>query len=662
MTGSGPADDDGEPADPARLRNIGIVAHINAGKTTLTERILFDTGRQRTLGDVDAGTATTDWLREEQERGISISAAVTRVSWRGNAVQIVDTPGHVDFAAEVERSLRVLDGAVVVLDGVRGVETQTETVWRSIERLAVPRLAFVNKLDRSTADYDACVAGLARDLAARPLPVVVPILEDGVFVGLIDAVGRRFRTWGSGAPPSAERIDACHQVVVEACADRDEQVFAAFVDGRDIDPDALHAVIRRATLAGDLTPVFGGSALRNRGVEPLLDGVCRYLPSPLERVESAQGEGFLALVFKVQIARDGSGPEALIRVYRDRVSVGDEIETAGGERFRVDRVQAVHAMEREDRRAAGAGEIVAIRAPRLLRTGETLRAPGGDEELEPLTFSMPVLATTVEPRSADELPELLRHARELAAEDPTLRIEEDQDRGGVVVRGMGELHLEVFAERLARVLSSAPRLGRPSVVHLETVAAAAEAEAECTRQLGEVSIRAWARVWVEPLPGRSTPVFRWAVSASGAAPELRAEVLAELEARARAGFASPHAVGGVAIEVRELGAGGPPDMARSLIHEAVALACRRAMVQGGLVFAEPWTRIEVVTPLDATGTVLADLRSRGAQIAEVGGDELGSRIRARMPLDRLLGYATALRSMTRGRGRFELRIEGFASS
>lgn len=668
---TGRATDPRDPEDVSRWRNIGIVAHINAGKTTLTERILFDTGRQRFCGDVDSGTATTDWQREEQERGISIDAVVTDVPWRGLRIQLVDTPGHVDFAAEVERSLRVLDGAIVVVDGIRGVEPQTESVWRLLDRLCIPRIVFVNKLDRSSADFDSAVESVSAALGCRPIPIVVPMPgEDGALGGLLDAVGGRFACWNAPSP-SREQIEAARVAVVEACADLDEDVLRAFVDGKPVEEAALHRALRSGATGREIVPVFCGSALRNRGVEPLLDGVCRYLPSPLERLDALlpeapadDADATLAFVFKLGIEAGAEAEEderlALARVFRGGLCVGDVLETADGTPVRVERMFAVHAMQRSEIGRAGPGAIVGLVADRSLRTGETLRRAGTAVVLEPIRFSEPVLATRFEPRSAAGLQDLEAAAVALARGDPTLHVGTDPETGSLLVSGMGELHLDVFRVRLERRLGAEVRMGTPSVVRSETVAGPADAEAECVRAVGAQRIRALARVHVEPAPERGV-VFRWAV-AKPVPDGVRDEVLRELRALSEVGLHAPVPARDLAVEVQDVAFDGPPEMVVPLLAEATGLACRRAIEAGGAVELEPWVRFHVSTPAEARSAVLADLRSRGARIEEVlPGLEI-TELRGAAPLARLLGYATPLRSMTRGKGRFELMPEGLAAT
>jgi elongation factor G len=655
MTGPSPVP--GPPPDRSRWRNIGIVAHINAGKTTLTERILFDTGRQRHCGDVDSGTATTDWQREEQERGISIEAAVTDVHWRGYRIQLVDTPGHVDFAAEVERVLRVLDGAVVVVDGVRGVEPQTEAVWQLLDRVAVPRLIFVNKLDRSSADFGRVLRSIDDQLGARPVPLVMPVRgTDGGLAGLVDAVGGRRAVWAEVAPVGPEFDDLIARTV-DCCGDLDDELLATFVSEGGVDEAEIHAALRRIARSRAAVPVFAGSALNNRGIEPLLDGICRYLPSPLDRLATllpdqrpGEEEAALAFVFKTAV-----GPQrvlALARVFRGQIRPGMPLETGEAAPLRLRGLWKVHADDFTPLESAGPGAIVALSTDLLLRTGETLRAPSTAVRLEPIRFSEPVLASRVEPRAAADAAALIEAARELAVGDPTLRVEIDETSGALLVAGMGELHLDVFRDRLQRTFGETVHFGAPGVLCYETVAGPGVGTADCERAVGAARIRAHARVLVEPAPGQGVR-FRWAVPGD-VADVVRDELLTELSGLAAGGFHAAVPARDIALEVVEASSDGPAQMARPLLAEAVGLAVRRAVEDAGPVRLEPTARLLVSVPHESLGSVLAELRSRGARIEEVLPGAEVTEVRGTVLLRRMLGYATPLRSMSRGRGTFEL--------
>ncbi|MEY2980104.1 MAG: hypothetical protein RL562_331 [Planctomycetota bacterium] len=642
-------------SSPDRLRNIGIVAHINAGKTTLTERVLFDTGRQRHLGDVDSGTATTDWRREEQERGISIEAAVTNVTWRGFRIQVVDTPGHVDFAAEVERTLRVLDGAVVVIDGVRGVEPQTEAVWRLLDRLGIPRIVFINKLDRPTADFARAVDSVRERLGAALVPVVIPrIGPDGALAGLVDAIGGRSMAW-EGAPPEPEQVESVVAATLDRLGEFDDELLARFVETGDVPEADRHAALARATSARRLVPVFAGSALRNRGIEPLLDGVCRYLPSPAQRpLPAGVGEGSLAFVFKHAVGPDGD--HVWVRVLRDRLRVGARYRVGSDREIVIRELATVHAETLEPVVEAGVGAIVAAVADQPLRTGATIRGDGQEHELEPIHFSEPVLAVRLEPRAAEELPELVERAAALAAADPTLVVRLDPASGQLEVAGMGELHLDVFRARLERRLGRPVRASALTVRFAGTVVEPAQGEAEVERSLGGHRVRARAQASVEAAPGRGI-VRRWAVPTA-----LGEGVRAEVD-RALRGFMVPVGEEDVeptdlVLEIRALSGEGDEQMLSPLLGEAAVLALRRAVHAGGAKRLEPWVRFLVEAPLELRSPVLADLRARGAQVEEVQATLAAAQIRGIVPLRRILGYATPLRSMTRGAGVFEIQPIG----
>ncbi|MEM7198749.1 MAG: translation factor GTPase family protein [Planctomycetota bacterium] len=658
------------PAE-SKVRNLGIVAHINAGKTTLTEQVLFATGRQRFAGAVDDGTATMDYLAEEQQRGISITAAVTCVAWKGYRLNLIDTPGHVDFTAEVERCLAVLDGVVVVLDGTKGVESQTETVWRQADARRAPRIAFVNKLDRDAGDFGAAVQSLTERLGCRPVPIAWPVQRDGALVGWVDVLAGAVR--GDDGRPLEGVVDlaAARTELIEALADLDEEIMRAFVEERDVPVDRLHAALRRGTLEGQLVPVFGGTALRNRGVDALLDAVCRYLPSPLDagpvRAPGPQGgtqtreprreAPFCALVFKTHVDPQ-EGSVHLARVYSGTLSAGDRVQRAAGEEpFAVEGLWTMHAEDREPLPRAVPGDVVVIGAAVALRTGDTLFAPGHAIQLEPVQFPRPVLTMAVEPRIAEEADLLEAGAQALARDDPTLTVTSDPDTGRLLVSGMGELHLEVFQSRLARRLGGRARFGRPTVACVETVTREARASAEC-RAGGEGSARAVVGVRVTPASGvaRVANALTQPVPEGAPVPEL----LCELEARLRSGLAGAFPVVDVFVELVAVDGDAAGDAGDVLFLEALAVACRKAMVAAKPRLLEPLMSYVVTTPADQLSGVLADLRSRGAALEAVDSGAAPAQVTGKIRLRRVLGYATRLRSLTRGLGNVSLRPCGFA--
>jgi elongation factor G len=649
-----------------QLRNIGIVAHINAGKTTLTERILFDSGVQSFMGEVDEGTATMDWMVEEQRRGISITAAITHVDWGGYRVNLIDTPGHVDFTAEVERCLRVLDGVVVVLDAVRGVESQTEMIWRQVEAFGIPRLVFVNKMDRETADFAGSVVALVERLGCRALPLALPVRKDGRLQGLVDVVHDVVR---GKEPEGGPGWELSRQAVVEVCADYDEEIMRDFVDGRFVAEPRLTAALRRAVLACEVVPVLAGAALPNRGVDLLLDAVCRYLPSPLDRpvltdasggtvrrLKVDHGAPFCGLLFKVQI--EGGDRLYYVRVYCGTLRVGD---TVGSSRHpgeaRIEAIWAMHAMHREEVPEARAGDVVVVAMPAAgeLRTGESLFDPGHPVTLAPLHFPPPVLTRSLEAARGEDADELEAAARSLVGEDPTLVLSFGADTGGLLVSGMGELHLQVFGQRLQAALGCDVRLGAPQVLRRETVTQQVEARGECRRHLDGEERSTVVRLVLEPVPGLGPA----AVGDVDLEPALAQKVRDLLESQVRMGLRGTHPAQDLKVHVSEVVGGVSGPDGEAMLGAALAIACRKAAAEAGVVTLEPSMGYDIHCPAETLSAVLADLNARGAQIHDVKPGVGDANVRGRVALGRVLGYTTRLRSMTRGLGTMSLTPVGF---
>lgn len=652
-----------------RLRTFGIVAHIDAGKTTLTERILFDSGAQAWVGSVDDGTATMDWMPAERARGISITAAATRVAWNGHTLQVVDTPGHVDFVAEVERCLRVIDGVVVVVDGVRGVESQTRAVWQQAVAAGLPRLVFVNKLDRSGADFGAAIAELAEEFECAAVPLIVPFRDEaGGFAGLGDTLGGAVQ-WFEGRP-SADSVPAlqaalevAHDRVLEFVADRDDALLADVLAGQRIAVHRLQAVLRREFLAGRVVPVLGGSALYNRGVDWLLDAVAAFLPAVGElprrpggvvgpwSVDRAGDPGapFGGLVFKVQHLDTVWN---YVRVVRGRLEPGAAL-VRGGRAGAPQRIAEVWTMRAERHQAvpeAVPGEIVVLPGDFGFRTGDTICAAEAPLVLPTPRFPSPVLAVTFEPALAADAARIHAAVRELAIDDPTLRVARERDR--IVVRGMGELHLEVVAE-LARARAGVEfRVSRPRVDCRETVGGSAEGSAEVRAIVVGRERVARCSLRVEPQPDggpASVEVLGQGAAAVAAAEELRARVLSGL----RVGPMVDLRV--VVLEV--LGEAGD----EAMVQQAAAKAFDAALARAGWVELEPWLNLEIVAPAGSSAAVLADLGARGAEMTGVSSGRLGTRLTGRAPLSRMLGYVTRLRSISKGLGQVTMRPAGFLS-
>ena len=677
--------------DLSLIRNIGVAAHVDAGKTTLTERMLYYAGVSHKIGEVHEGAAHMDYMVEEQEHGITITAAVTKLPWQNHLIQLVDTPGHVDFTIEVERSMRVLDGCVIVLDGVRGVEPQTETVWRQRTRFLLPSLFFINKLDRPGADFGRALATVQARLGAEPVAVTVPLPDyDGTVVHLIERTRLRFvgergeqvevtpcdaETW--------EQMRPWRESLLLAAAEMDEALAEQVLAEQEPEPAAVWAALRQATLAGKTCPCFAGSALRNQGVQPLLDGVVQLLPSPLERPPSRaqRPDGseelvamdpngpLAALVFKVQMWEGRR--HVFARLYRGTLRPGDEVmipsRDGHSRQERAARLFDVDANHKARLEQVTAGQIVLLAGLRWATTGDTLCAPGHPLWLERIETREPVLGLAIEPQSSSEEEKLLEALDKLQQEDPTLRVEENSETGQRVLRGMGELHLQIAGERLQREFHINIRVGQPDVVLRETIAQAAEASSLFHRVIEQpdgkkLELKAGARVAVEPLPrGAGVTVI--------AEPRLRPEgvELHPTQQEAITGAAEDVLANGpitgsplqdLTVRVIEVELFGALSDARAL-RVAVAEAARKALAQAGGVILRPIMATEVVVPEGDVGTVLGDLQSRRAVIRDTTTLGEMTTIHCDCALDRLLGYITDLRGMTRGRGQFSMHFDRF---
>ena len=657
----------GEKRGLTRLRNIGIVAHINAGKTTLTERFLYRAGKQRFMGEVDEGTATMDFMPEEQERGISISAAMANFDWRGFHLNLIDTPGHVDFTAEVERSLRVLDGVIVVLDGVAGVESQTEILWQQVRMHGVPALVFINKLDRGTSDFEASLISLTERLGCAALPLVLPHKVDGEVVGLIDLVEGVSIGEQAGDP---EFWQPSRQAVIEACADYDDSIMSDFVEGVAVEPSRLHRALRRATLAGPVVPVLAGSALLNRGVDWLLTAVCRYLPSPVDRpvvdvervtIPVDESAPFCGLVFKLQFEGEADTEECLyfVRVYSGTLRVSESVQGSRRDApVRVESIWRVHAAHREEIEEVSAGDVAAIRADADLVTGETLFASGRDVSLEPVSFPTPVLSTRVEAINAADVGVIAAAARRLCREDPTLVLGEDEETGAVLVSGMGELHLSVFGERLAVAVGREIRLNPPKVLMHETLERTVTASGECWRHLEGEQLSARIDLRAEPRPGLGPAVVGDVEVGDAALAKMLRRLL---RIQLRAGLSGPTPAHDLVVSVTGAQGDLRGPRGEAVCGEALAIACRKLAGAAGSVLLEPYVDCSVACPAETLSWALADLRSRGARIAQVESGEGRATIRGELRLSAVLGYTTELRSLTHGLGSVQLRPVGMRS-
>lgn len=663
-----------------KQRNIGIMAHIDAGKTTTTERILYYTGVSHRMGEVHEGTAVMDWMEQEQERGITITSAATTCFWRGCRINIIDTPGHVDFTIEVERSLRVLDGAVAVFCAVGGVEPQSETVWRQADKYRIPRIAFVNKMDRSGANFLWVVDSIRRRFQVQAVPVQLPLGAEEDFKGVIDLVDMVALVWdGSelGATFQRTEIPTDHREIaqryrdqlIEALCETDDELMADYLDGQFIEPVRLKGSLRKATLGLQVVPVLCGAAFKNKGVQPLLDAVVDYLPSPLD-VAAVEGTGpsgelqvrravdsepFSALVFKV-MNDPYVGHLSFLRVYSGTLSSGSMVlNSATGKRERVGRLLKMHANKREEIKEVRAGDIAAAVGLKQVRTGQTICAPDHPIVLESLEFPEPVISVALEPITRQDQERMGAALHRLAEEDPSFRVRQDEETGQTVISGMGELHLEIIVDRLSRQFGVEARVGAPEVAYRETLRRSARAEGKFVRQSGGRGQYGHVVLAVEPLaPGGG---FRFENCIVGGAvpkeyvPSVEAGVREAMDRGVLAGYPV------VDVEVKLVdGSFHEVDSSDLAFRIAASVAFQEAARKAGVILLEPIMRVEVVAPEEYLGEVLADLSGRRG---EIQGMDLrsGSRvIQVRVPLSDMFGYATALRSATQGRATFTMQF------
>jgi len=668
-----------------RIRNIGVIAHIDAGKTTTTERILFYTGRTHRMGNVDEGTTVTDWMAQERERGITITAAAVTCFWRNCQINIVDTPGHIDFTAEVQRSLRVLDGGVVVFDAVAGVEPQSETVWRQAQEFGVPLVAFINKMDKLGADFANAIETIRERLAANPVAIQWPIGSEADFRGIVDLLEMRAIVWADelGASPAVVEIPPeLAEVVLEARArtleqivETDDELVMLYLEGQEISAAQLRQALRRATLSGWLNPVLCGSALRNKGIQLLLDAVVDYLPSPLDvppveginpytkKVETRPADPnapLAALVFK--IASDPYvGRLAYFRVYSGKMKVGSRVINATKQRReRINKLIRMFADHREEIKELSAGDVGATLGLKDTFTGETLCAPNGPIVLESISFPEPVISVAIEPRTMADQDRLAEGLQRLAEEDPTFVVRVDENTGQTLISGMGELHLEILTDRLVREFGVSGRVSRPRVSYRETITQRAEGEGSFERQTG--GRMHFGHVWleVEPLPSGGGFLFENAVQGRTWPPEFGEAVERGCREAMESGVLAGYRL--VDIKVRLLDAELDEEASSELAFKvAGAVAFSQAVEEASPTLLEPVMDLETVVPEAYTGEVMGDLNARRAEIREVaprvGGVQV---IHAFAPLARMFGYATDLRSLTQGRGTFTMEFHHYA--
>jgi elongation factor G len=665
------------------VRNIGIMAHIDAGKTTATERILFYTGKTHKIGEVHEGSATMDWMAQEQERGITITSAATTAFWRDHRINIIDTPGHVDFTVEVERSLRVLDGAVALFDAVAGVQPQSETVWRQAEKYAVPRIAFINKMDRVGADFAAAVQSMIDRLGARAVPIQLPIGAEDGFEGIIDLVERKAirytdsigDTWEEGEIPAelaATAATARHDLI-EAVADHDEDIMMAFLEDEEIDAARLRAAIRACTLDLTITPVLCGSAFKNKGVQPLLDAIIDYLPTPIDKgavrgIDPKTGEEverrpsldepFCALAFKI-MSDPFVGKLTYFRVYSGVLKAGSHVyNPATSRKERVGRILQMHANSREERESVGAGEIAAAVGLKQVTTGHTLCDEAHPVLLESITFPDPVIGLAVEPKTKADQDKLANALGRLSEEDPTFQVRTDDETGQVVISGMGELHLEIIVDRLVREFSVAANVGKPQVAYRETIRRKVEkVQGKFVRQTGGRGQYGDAVISLEPNPGKG---YEFDNKITGGV--IPREYIKSVDEGIREAMESGTVAGYPVVDVKAtLTFGSYHDVDSSEIAFKVAgsMAFKAGMPKADPTLLEPVFEVEVETPEEYMGDVIGDLSSRRGRILSMEPRGKTQIVTARVPLSTMFGYATTVRSLSQGRATYTMQFASY---
>ncbi len=667
-----------------RYRNIGIMAHIDAGKTTTTERILYYTGKTYKIGEVHEGTATMDWMEQEQERGITITAAATTTFWRDHRINIIDTPGHVDFTIEVERSLRVLDGAIAVFDAVAGVEPQSETVWRQADKYRVPRICFVNKMDRIGADFDRCVEMIRERLGANAIPVTLPIGAEGDFKGVVDLVHDRGIIWHEetlGARFSyvdiPEELKAqaaeARTRLIEAAVELDDEAMMAYLEGEEPDAETLIRCIRKGTIEGKLVPVLCGSAFKNKGVQPLLDAIVDYLPSPIdlppvkgvnpktgeeEERAPADDQPIAALAFKI-MTDPFVGTLTFARVYAGTIKGGSYLwNSTKGKRERIGRILLMHANQREELKEAYAGDIVAFVGLKDTTTGDTLCDPERPIVLEKMEFPDPVIEVAVEPKTKADQEKLSAALQKLAQEDPSFRVGIDPETGQTLIKGMGELHLEIIVDRLKREFKVDCNVGQPMVAYRETITRDAEADYTHKKQTGGAGQFARVKILVHPAERGAGFVFDNKIVGGAIPKEYIPGVQKGIESAMQSGVLAGFPMVDVHVELVD-GAYHEVDSSTMAFEIAGRAAFREAAQRAGPILLEPVMKVEVVTPEEYMGDIIGDLNARRGQILGMEPRGNAQVIRALVPLAEMFGYVSTLRSLSQGRAQYTMQFDHY---
>ena len=679
-----------EKIDLATVRNIGIMAHIDAGKTTTTERILFYTGINYKIGEVHEGAATMDWMEQEQERGITITSAATTCMWHDHLINIIDTPGHVDFTVEVERSLRVLDGAVAVFDGVAGVEPQSETVWRQADRYSVPRICFINKLDRTGANFDMCVGMIKSRLNAVALVLQIPIGNEADFLGVVDLIAMKALVWPGETKKGedylieeipaalAQKCKEARHTLIEALSDADDQVMEKYLDGGELTEQEIIDGIRRATLAAKAVPVLCGSAFKNKGVQPMLDAVTRYLPSPLD-VEAIVGhsmsdaavevirhpdnkEPFSALAFKI-MSDPHLGKLHFIRIYSGVLNTGSAVLNSSKDRKeRIGKIYQMHANKREERDSAGAGMIVAVMGLKDTTTGETLCDVDKTVILESMDFPAPVISVAIEPKTKSDQEKLGVAIQRLSEEDPTFHVKTDEETGQTIIAGMGELHLEILVDRMRREFNVEANVGKPQVAYRETLRKNVDRyDYTHKKQTGGSGQFAKIQIAIEPLPTGTEGGYEFVNKVTGG--RIPREYIPSVDAGCKEAMQTGPLAGYPLTDVRVTlldGAYHDVDSSELAFKIAGIAAFKEAAKLADPAILEPVMKVEVITPEDFMGDVIGDINSRRGQIQAMD-ERSGARVvRALVPLSEMFGYVGDLRSRTQGRASYSMEFDSYA--
>jgi elongation factor G len=664
-----------------RCRNIGIMAHIDAGKTTTTERILFYTGKTHRLGEVHEGTATMDWMEQEQERGITITSAATTCSWRDIRINIIDTPGHVDFTAEVERSLRVLDGAVAVFDAVHGVQPQSEKVWRQADKYGVPRICFINKIDKMGADFEHAVDTIRKRLNAKPIAIQIPIGQEDKFRGVIDLLSMKAIIWTNedlGAEYETEEIpadlrkkaEAFRAQLVETVAENDDDMLHKFLEGEEISEAELKASLRKSTIALKVFPVVVGTAFKNKGIQPLLDAVVDYLPSPLDTQETkginpengeaitrkaSDNDPFSALAFKI-MADPYVGQLTFIRVYSGQLKSSDSVMNSRTQRHeRIGRLLKMHANKREDIQEILAGDICAAVGLKNVSTGDTICDERHPITLESITFAVPVISVAVEPKTKADQEKMGMALAKLAQEDPTFKVHTDPDSGQTIISGMGELHLEIIVDRMMREYKVEANVGKPQVAYRETVRKHAEAEGKYIRQTGGRGQYGHAKIRLDPQPPGVGYEFVNDIVGGSVPKEFIKPIDQGIQEALEGGVLAGYPVVDVKVTLYD-GSYHDVDSNEMAFKIAGSMAFKEAARKASPVLLEPVMAVEVVTPEDYAGAIMGDLSSRRGRIEGMEHRAGSQVIKAIVPLAEMFGYATHMRSSTQGRAEYSMHF------